>query len=193
MFEHLEIRMERSTPARSKRSQNSLSVSSESIQSAHSMALEHWKSKTRGTASISFLCICKSRISRKFGVQATSAATSSLITNHSQSAGGGWRLAGTEGNLSPLLYHGSTVGRPNTSQEAPVILNQNQNRNCHCCLLKLLPPHHKQQRDLLYRKKSHHVLFSFSSKKKPLMVNKEEKKKGKRRRRKREGEGRRKA
>jgi hypothetical protein len=25
------------------------------------------------------------------------------------------RLAGTEGNLSPLLYHGSTVGRPNIS------------------------------------------------------------------------------
>ena len=40
---------------------------------------------------------------------------SSLITNHSQSAGGGWRFTGTEGNLSPLLYHGSIVGRPNTS------------------------------------------------------------------------------
>ena len=40
---------------------------------------------------------------------------SSLITNHSQSAGGGWRLAGTERNLSPLLYHGSIVGRPNIS------------------------------------------------------------------------------
>ena len=40
---------------------------------------------------------------------------SSLITNHSQSAGGGWRFARTEGNLSLLLYHGSTVGQPNTS------------------------------------------------------------------------------
>jgi hypothetical protein len=37
------------------------------------------------------------------------------MTSHSQSAGGGWRLAGTEGNLSLLLYHGSTVGRPSTS------------------------------------------------------------------------------
>ena len=40
---------------------------------------------------------------------------SSLTSNHSQSLGGGWGFTGTEGNLSPLLYHGSTVGRPNTS------------------------------------------------------------------------------
>ena len=40
---------------------------------------------------------------------------SSRITNHSQSVGGGWRLAETEGNLSLLLYHGSKMGRPNMS------------------------------------------------------------------------------
>ena len=107
--------MEQSTPTCSKRLQNSLSTSSEPIQSTQLATLEHWKSNTKGTTSISFLCICRSRISRKVGVQVTSVVASSLITNHSQSVSGGWRLAGTEGNLSPLLYHGSIVGRPNIS------------------------------------------------------------------------------
>ena len=40
---------------------------------------------------------------------------SSLITSHSQSVGGGWEFTGIKGNLSPLLYHGSIMGRPNTS------------------------------------------------------------------------------
>ena len=115
MFEDLEIRMEWSTPTCPKWSQNSLLASSRSIQVSQPTALKHWKSKMRCTAKISFLCIYRSLISRKARTQAASAVAFSRTTNHSQSTGGCWGFTGTEGNLSLLLYHGSTMGRPNTS------------------------------------------------------------------------------
>ena len=144
MFDDLEIRMEWSTLACSKRSQNSLLASSRSIQVSQPIALEHWKSKMRGTTRISFLCMYRSQISRKVGTQATTAVASSRTTSHSQFAGGSWGFARTE----RISHYFCTMGQlwvgSTPPQETPVAPNRSWNyRHHHCSLCLLAPPPHQ--------------------------------------------------